>query len=204
MQIATLQLLLDKILEHSARRMLAIVLVAQLFIIGILAIFYVHPSLKKIKSLNNNVLKALESRNESLVVSALERSAEEGQRVMRGAELSLSAILQELANKENGQKMIAPPIGKDFEPEGKFSHLLTNNLQYENPVSFDLPRTIIRSENDRIYFSKIWKSFLSIASRYFEQSPGIKWIYMGTSSGSFMLYPANSVIPDDYSPHVRP
>lgn len=168
------------------------------------AAFSIWPIQRQFSSFSTDTRKALAERNQELVQSAVEQSAGNMIRLLGAAENAVQQMAAGLESPKLTKKVGTTPLEREFYPGGHLIQTLKKADGYQSGVTFEYPQIKTTDAVDQQHLADLWPYFLSIAKPLHNFHPEIKWLYLGTNRGSFLVFPSSPEIPAGYDPRERP
>jgi signal transduction histidine kinase len=194
----------SRALARLARVALGVCIVISAIVTLVLGALVFRPAHQDLATFRDGATKALFDRNRELIRSAIEQSAGDMLRLLGAAEDAVQKIAGTLSRtttlSNNGSTL---PLDREFFPGGKLTNLLQTHQGYEAPVSFEVPQIKLGQKSETDALSLLWKRFLGATKALHAHHPELKWLYLGTEGGSFLVFPSSPQIPSDYDPRKR-
>ncbi len=204
-QTVTLQTLVQRTLSRLFKS--TVLISSGLIVVAAISIgwFILRPSLNELNAVKSNTTEALVKRNNELVRTSVEQAAGNINRILGSAESALSDLISATNNfRSEVLRNETFPLEREFFPGGKLINLLGQQQGYTDPVTFESPQIKLNDQREITALEKVWKQFGKTTKRLHSQDPDLKWIYLGTQFGNFMVFPSSPMIPKDFDPRTRP
>lgn len=202
--LPSLSSLAGKAMSQLSKRAILVTIGVCITIATLGAIFLFFPIQNKLKTFSSDTRSALTQRNQELVRSSVEQAAGNMIRLLGAAENAVQQITSTLESPKTISNNGIIPVESEFKPGGGLTATLKKTEGYQSRVTFDFPQIKTTDPIDERELGVLWPSFLAISKPLHNFHPELKWLYLGTKHGSFLVFPSSPEIPKDFDPRVRP
>lgn len=203
-KLPSLSTIAGRAMAQLSRRAIFVTFLICLTLSVVITIFMIKPIDQRFLTFSNDTRLALINRNNELVRSSVEQAAGNMIRLLGAAENAVQQITSALETAKPEPAPSVVPFEREFYPGGTLVGILSNVEGYQSKATLDYPQIKSSDPLDRKLLSSIWQSFMNTTRPLHTFHPELKWLYMGTTRGSFLVFPTSPEIPAGYDPRVRP
>ncbi|MBF0106906.1 MAG: hypothetical protein HQM16_16460 [Deltaproteobacteria bacterium] len=197
----------------SLVRIFVSVIVVLTITITLFVYFVVVPFASDVENLQERTQASLLLRNKAIMRSSVSLGVSNIEQLLTATESAVSQMISSVRTpQKRGGATTVIPLEKELLTDGPIKQSLKNDPLY--------PGRLITTQYPQIYYPFggtkgehktelvslrfYWPSFLQVTQRLHALTSELKWLYLSSSTGLFMVFPASPTIPAGYDPRVRP